>query len=173
MQKYEFYYGRIRHWFLAPGTDGTCTKRLAVLSVCYRYVPYIIAAAYLLMTGWTLLFLQDCRTVVRLICIPAAAFILVSIFRHFVNAPRPYVQYHIVPLIPKNKQGESFPSRHTLSAAIIAMAGLYVNTAVGIQLWVLALVVAATRVLAGVHFVKDVLAALAFGLVFGSLFWVI
>lgn len=58
------------------------------------------------------------------------------------------------------------PSRHCFSAAAIAAAVWYVLPPVGTALAVLAVVIAISRVITGVHFVSDVLAGLAFGLVF-------
>ena len=59
------------------------------------------------------------------------------------------------------------PSRHCFSAAAIAATVWYVLPPLGAVLAVLAaVVIAVSRVVTGVHFVSDVLAGLAFGLVF-------
>ena len=71
-----------------------------------------------------------------------------------------------VPLFPKDKTGQSMPSRHCFSAAAIAAAVWYVLPPLGAVLAVLAVIIAVSRVVTGVHFVSDVLAGLAFGLVF-------
>ena len=70
------------------------------------------------------------------------------------------------PLVPKNTAGKSFPSRHALSAAVIAAAWLwnYPSAATAVLFGAMLLVVAAVRVIAGVHFIKDV----AFGIFFGG-----
>ena len=52
---------------------------------------------------------------------PLAALILVTVLRHVFHAPRPYDQMNYYPLI-SHKPGNSFPSRHTASSVIIAMA---------------------------------------------------
>ena len=58
------------------------------------------------------------------------------------------------------------PSRHCFSAAAIAATVWYVLPPLGAVLAVLAVIIAVSRVVTGVHFVSDVLAGLAFGLVF-------
>ena len=58
------------------------------------------------------------------------------------------------------------PSRHCFSAAAIAAVVWYVLPPLGAVLAVLAVIIAVSRVVTGVHFVSDVLAGLAFGLVF-------
>ena len=55
------------------------------------------------------------------------------------------------------------PSRHAFSAAGIAVTAWYVWPPLGVPAGALALVIAVTRVLSGVHYPGDVLAGLAFG----------
>lgn len=45
--------------------------------------------------------------------------------RRALNFPRPYQQPGFVPLVQKERQGCSFPSRHALSAGVIAAVWLY------------------------------------------------
>ena len=67
------------------------------------------------------------------------------------------------PLFPKDKTGQSMPSRHCFSAAAIVAAAFTVWVPLGVAACLLAAVVAVTRVLTGVHCPSDVLAGLAFG----------
>ena len=71
-----------------------------------------------------------------------------------------------VPLVAKETKGHSFPSRHALSAAVLAMTWLRFFPAVGVAMVIITLLICALRVLVGVHSVPDVLfgAALGFGL---------
>ena len=73
----------------------------------------------------------------------------------------------IHPLIVKNKKGQSFPSRHTVSAVIIAMSVFYINKIWGIIMFAVATFVGVLRILAGVHYVKDVLTGIVMGVLFG------
>ena len=87
--------------------------------------------------------------------------------------PRPYDQMNYYPLI-SHKPGNSFPSRHTASSVIIAMAFWYVCQPLGITAAALAVLVGISRVVAGLHYPRDVLAGAAVSLVVGGLgFWVV
>ncbi len=138
-----------------------------------KYLPDLLAAAYpaaivvLLVQGppWIRL--------LKFILVPLAALILVTVLRHVFHAPRPYDQMNYYPLI-SHKPGNSFPSRHTASSVIIAMAFWYVCKPLGIIAAALAVLVGISRVVAGLHYPRDVLAGAAVSLVVGGLgFWVV
>ena len=83
-----------------------------------------------------------------------------------------FLKFTLIPLctlilVNKNTTGKSFPSRHTVSAFIIAMAFLYVNTNLGIIMLCLATAIGLTRILSGVHFVRDVVGGAAIGIFIG------
>ena len=80
---------------------------------------------------------------------------------------RPYDQPGFTPLVQKDTHGRSFPSRHALSAAVLAMVWLYFYPAVGWCMIVIALLIAVVRVLTGVHHIRDVAAGLALGFACG------
>lgn len=105
----------------------------------------------------------------RFMLIPLGTLIAVSILRAIVNAKRPYEVYDYTPAVQKGSVGKSFPSRHTVSAFIIAMAFLYIQTKLGVIMLGIAAVIAITRVLAGVHFIRDVLSGAAIGIIIGVL----
>ena len=85
-------------------------------------------------------------------------FVLVSVFRYFFNAPRPYEIYDFTPIYNKKTVGKSFPSRHVFSAFIISLMILHFNVIAGVVFLALSVILAFVRVLAGVHFIKDVVA---------------
>lgn len=103
----------------------------------------------------------------RAVIVPAAAFVLVSVFRRVYNAKRPYEELAIEPLIPKDTKGTSFPSRHVFSVYMIAMAWLPFNTVVGVLLLLLGIDMMFMRVIGGVHYPQDVLAGAACGILAG------
>lgn len=105
----------------------------------------------------------------RFTLIPLGTFLLVTALRAIINAPRPYEVYDYTPVVRKSTKGRSFPSRHTVSAFIIAMAFLYVQVSLGIIMMCVALGIAAIRVIAGVHFVRDVVSGAALGILIGAL----
>ena len=136
-------------------------NRVLTLS-CYLLYPALLL--------WALV-TKDPR-LLRLVLVPAVSFVSLSVVRRGLNRHRPYEALDIVPLIPRDKKGESFPSRHVFSVSVIAMTWLWVCPPVGAALWVLAAVLAWARVTAGIHFPKDVLAGAAVGLTAGLLgYW--
>ena len=77
----------------------------------------------------------------------------------------------IDPLIPREKQGDSLPSRHVFSATVISLVAWQVAWPVGLTLLVLTVLLAVARVIGGVHYPRDVIAGALCGLVCGSLLW--
>lgn len=90
-------------------------------------------------------------------------FCALSLARRAIDAPRPYEVYGLEPLIPKKSRGESFPSRHVFSSFVIAVSFLYVRPPLGAALLILGVLLAAVRVVSGMHFLKDVLAGAIIG----------
>lgn len=121
----------------------------------------------------TLLSLFLCRDpfFIKALLIPAISFVLLSIFRRWINRPRPYETLDIVPLIQKGTLGKSFPSRHIFSAFLIA-ATIGAITPWGYLLFLPAALMAIIRVVGGVHYPSDVLAGAAAALI-ASLFYYI
>ena len=154
-------YEKIRGWLEErPG-------RLACLRLLYRALPPVVAAGYavcLVFSAAVSRKLLLCNLVV-----PAAVFVLVTVFRAAVDLPRPYEVWKLPPLVLKDKRGRSFPSRHAASAGVIAMAWWRVSVPAGALFLIIAAGIAASRVLAGVHFVRDVAAGLALGAGAGAL----
>ena len=115
----------------------------------------------------------DWWQLMRFVAIPGVGFVALSLFRSWVNRPRPYETWDIQPLIVKDTRGHSLPSRHVFSASMVSMC--YLAFAGPVALWLLGLTIllAFCRVLAGVHYPLDVCLGLVLGLAFGSLFWLI
>ena len=63
------------------------------------------------------------------------------------------------------------PSRHTASAFIISLAILYINTELGIAALSVSFLITLSRLLAGVHFIKDVLVAMLISVTIGVIFF--
>ena len=160
----------------------------------YKVLPYIVALSYAILIIMclrnketivtpTLSFSVDATGYVessnifvtsKLILTPLTAFIAVSFLRKCIDAQRPYTKYNITPLIKKEKQGESMPSRHVFSITIIAMCWLYIYTPVGIVLLILTILLAALRVITGIHFIRDVIAGMVIGILCGFIgLWIL
>lgn len=105
--------------------------------------------------------------VARVIMVPLDSFIILSVFRYFVNRPRPYEKFELPPVIAKDTKGKSFPSRHVFSAMVIAMTFLLASpwSWLGVLFVVIAVLLAIVRVLSGVHFISDVVAGAGFAIV--------
>ncbi len=103
--------------------------------------------------------------------IPASGFVILSLLRKKINAPRPYEVWEIVPLLDRDSPGQSMPSRHVFSATIISTACLHASLSVGLILLILSAILGLVRVLGGVHYPKDVLVGYACGLVWGVIFF--
>lgn len=110
------------------------------------------------------------------IAVPAISFALVSLLRRIVNAPRPYEVFDAQPVIAKDTLGKSFPSRHTFSIFVIGMTfcACCPLAWAGPAILALGCVLGAIRVLAGVHFPRDVIAGALAGILCGLVgFWVL
>jgi membrane-associated phospholipid phosphatase len=162
-------YQKIYRWFAAR---PAARRALELLT---QWLPRVAMALYPLLVA--LLAGQAARApsretielLARAVCVPGGVFVGGTLLRHRLNFPRPYEQPGFEPLLRKSTRGHSFPSRHAMSAAVIAMAWLRVCPPVGAALVVLALAICATRVLAGMHFVRDVAAGAALGFALGAL----
>ena len=91
-------------------------------------------------------------------------FVTVSLLRRFINAPRPYELLDFYEEKPKNKSGRSFPSRHTHSVFSIATLLLFANPTLGAALLLFGIALAVSRVLLGIHFLRDVIAGAIIGI---------
>lgn len=127
------------------------------------YVLYPALLVYVLVVGypnwWTFLL------------IPALGFVLLSLFRKALNAPRPYEKENMIPLLTKETSGQSFPSRHVFSATIISMCALRAFPLLGVICLFLSILLAVFRVLLGVHYPRDVVAGYLVGIGVGLLLY--
>ncbi len=150
----------------------TNEKRKRRLVTANRIVTIAFYVIYPAMLAVLIIF-RDTRFW-RVLLVPVLSFILVTVFRRIVSAKRPYEVWDVPPLIEKETAGRSFPSRHVFSAFIIAMAALWLNIPAGIILLAAGTFLAVARVIARVHFVRDVVAGALIAVGLGILgFWVI
>lgn len=124
-----------------------------VIGKAITIFTYIYAGA---LATYTFFFIRE--RFLSCLLVTGISFIAVSIIRYFINAPRPYEKYGITPLYNKKTKGKSFPSRHTFSIFIIAFTSFVVNAWLGCVFLLIGVILAATRLLCGVHFVKDIVA---------------
>ncbi len=143
--------------------EETPSRRRSMIWIC-RLCPYAVIALY--GSGMLYLIFQDPMKLIFYLSVPALVFVAVSIIRAKLDWLRPFEELAFEPLIGHGK-GKSFPSRHTASAFIIGMACLYVSWWLGALALLLALGVGVTRILAGLHYPRDVLAGMVISVVVG------
>ena len=131
-----------------------------------RLPTFACAIAYMLAL-LHLMLMRDIR-LVRALLVPAACFILCTVLRPLIGRQRPYDRFDAEPVGRHVRgKGKSMPSRHTASAAAIALAAAYAfsSPVITAAMALLCLIIASLRVLCGQHYISDVLAALALSLV--------
>jgi len=127
----------------------------------FRLPTYLCAAVYIT-SLFHMMLLRDAR-LVRALVVPAACFAVVTLLRPMIGKQRPYDRFGAPPVGEyKPGKGKSMPSRHTASAAAIAIAvaWLYPAWQVVLGMALLCALIASLRVLCGQHDISDVLAAL-------------
>lgn len=148
-------YRAVIGWFNARPAAKKLLRAVSLGSVAAVYLLYAGLAVLMMLRGNSLLW--------PLLAVPAVVFVLGTALRRAINRPRPYETLGFAPLFPKDTKGQSLPSRHCFSAACIAVATIPVSPAAAAVLAGLAVVIALTRVLCGVHYISDVLVGLVFG----------
>ena len=144
---------------------------LSLLRTFNRFMTVVMPMIYLTLLATTYLQQGLGKQVLIYVFIPASGFVILSLLRKKINAPRPYEEWGIKPLLDRDSPGQSMPSRHVFSATIISMACLHVSLSVGLILLILSAILGLVRVLGGVHYPKDVLIGYACGLVWGVIFF--
>lgn len=124
-----------------------------------KIITAVIFVSYPVFLAFLFYYKND--NLLKYVLFPAVSFVLVSVFRHFFNAQRPYEKYGYIPIGKNNlKSGKSFPSRHVFSAFVISFVFLDYSTVLGAVFISLSFVLGIIRILSGVHFLKDVLAGI-------------
>ena len=132
------------------------TEKMAEIIVIISYALLLVYSVY-----------SDVGFALRSAVTSIIALYLCTLLRFVVNAKRPYQVYETLPAMHKDTLGQSFPSRHLTSVAVIAVSMLYTNIVIGCLFVALMLLMGTLRVLLGVHFVKDVTVGAVIGLAIG------
>ena len=144
---------------------------LSLLRTFNRFMTVVMPIVYLSLLATTYFQEGLGKQVWIYVFVPATGFVILSLLRKKLNAPRPYEVWEIVPLLDRDSPGQSMPSRHVFSATIISMACLHASLSVGLILLILSAILGLVRVLGGVHYPKDVLIGYICGLVWGVIFF--
>lgn len=119
---------------------------------------YVILCAYMLFIAKS----RTPRDMIRLFALPAICLALTSFLRRVVNAKRPY-ERGVEPLFTKTRRGQSFPSRHLSSAAVIAGIGYFYLPVCGVLCTIFGAALFYTRFSCGWHFPRDLLCGALLG----------
>ena len=165
MKNYQEWYDHI------AGNIGNKPFLLSLLRTFNRFMTVVMPMIYLTLLATTYLQQGLGKQVLIYVFIPASGFVILSLLRKKINAPRPYEKWDIKPLLDRDSPGQSMPSRHVFSATIISMACLHASLSVGVILLVLSALLGLVRVLGGVHFPKDVVVGYICALVWGVIFF--
>ena len=165
MKNYQEWYDHI------AGKIGNRPIFLSLLRTFNRFMTVVMPMIYLTLLATTYLQQGLGKQVLIYVFIPASGFVILSLLRKKINAPRPYEEWDIKPLLDRDSPGQSMPSRHVFSATIISMACLHASLTMGMICLTLSAFLGLVRVLGGVHFPKDVVVGYICGLVWGVIFF--
>lgn len=153
---YQQLTGRIRK----SGAACFVLRAAGTAATLVMYTAYPLLLALLVRRG-------DLRRLLISVLVPGLSFVLLSAVRSRINRPRPYETWKITPLIHKETKGNSMPSRHVFSSAVIAMAWIPVSPLAGTAFLLAAVLEAVIRVLGGVHYPSDVAVGYLTGILAG------
>ena len=156
-------YDKLKNFFTAR------KSRIYALKFVYKILPIFVFISYPVLLI-SLLLNRDGR-LLESITVPLGVFVTVTLIRKFINCKRPYEKLAIEPLMPKSTKGKSFPSRHTASAAVIAMTLFYIDFPIGIVFLVVAALIGLSSVCAGVHFPRDVIVGFLYSVIMAVIFF--
>ena len=144
---------------------------LSLLRTFNRFMTVVMPMIYLTLLATTYLQQGLGKQVLIYVFIPASGFVILSFLRKKINAPRPYEEWDIKPLLDRDSPGQSMPSRHVFSATIISMACMHASLPIGMICLTLSAFLGLVRVLGGVHYPKDVVVGYICALVWGVIFF--
>ena len=143
---------------------------LSLLRTFNRFMTVVMPIVYLTLLATTYIQEGLGKQILIYVFVPATGFVILSLLRKKINAPRPYEKWDIKPLLDRDSPGQSMPSRHVFSATIISMACMHASLTIGMACLTLSAFLGLVRVLGGVHYPKDVvvgyICALAWGVIF-------
>ena len=103
-ENYDVFYNKIREKYSHREREIKFVNKLLTL---ITYFAYPAMAAYL--------FVKGDERFLKVVAVPAAGFIMLTVFRKALNRSRPYEKFNINPIIKKDTKGQSMPSRHIYS----------------------------------------------------------
>lgn len=145
----------------APGA----VQALCVFDAAVRVVFYLAFPGVLALLAWT----DGLVAALVVATVLGAGFGALSVVRKRIDAPRPFEELGVEPLLGSHSRGRSFPSRHLFSCAAISTSWVSVCLPVAVVLGALSVAEAFVRVIGGLHYPRDVVAGIACGVATGAL----
>ncbi len=115
---------------------------------------YVFFVLFAVMTGF-LVFFEDER-LFKFVGVVSAVILFNMLLRKIIGRKRPFESLGIKSIV-EHKSSGSFPSNHSASSMVIAVAFLYLNCIWGSILLFMAFITGISRVFAGLHYISDVL----------------
>ena len=142
-----------------------------MLDVVGKAATVLVALSFLYAV-LLLVYTGDYLGAVKLSVLAGIPFVIVSLMRELIDCERPYEVVDCELLrnsTAKRKKGHSFPSRHVFSAFIIGTLWLLYSPYIGAATLSLGVIIALSRVLLGIHFVRDALVGAVIGIASGAI----
>ena len=150
------HYHALHSWMDAHPTAKRCVVALdrwlpLIPFVCYPVLLCLLNVRLFRLLGSQRQAALDLTAVIaRTVFVPGLTFWGGTILRDRLNLPRPYEQPGFEPLRHKETRGHSFPSRHALSASVLAMVWMYFYPKAGWVMVGITVLICVGRVLTGV-----------------------
>ena len=129
------------------------------LDVIGKAMTALVALSFTCAVG-LLVYTGDYLGAVKLSVLAGIPFVIVSLMREIIDCNRPYEVIECdahSDMASGRRKGHSFPSRHVFSAFIIGTLWMILSPYVGAATLLFGAVIAISRVLLGIHFLRDVL----------------
>ncbi len=122
--------------------------------------PYVVAIGFILVWLWR----AEARRMLLqgFLALLLGRVILVEIIRQILPRSRPFEVLHVVQIISKGME-KSFPSGHATALFALAFSVYFYHKKWGAGLLIICFISVLARVMAGVHYLSDILAGVALG----------
>ena len=142
----------------------TLCRFLIVFGKVCEYLTALLFATQLVLH---MVFMQHFRAL-TVVLAAFLGFVFVTVMRKLIPSKRPYEVLDFTRTPPREKKGESFPSRHAYSAVVRASLSVALTPWCIIAFIPLALGVCLPRALVGIHYPRDIIVGALFGILFGG-----
>lgn len=136
-------------------------RRMVSITEWSSKIFAVIYAISIVYTAW-----QRNTLLLPLIAGPASGLGAIYVIRFFYYRPRPFTRLEIQSLID-HEESSSLPSKHALSAFVIATSILCIYPVFGYGTLLLAFFTGISRIMVGVHYPLDIIFGAVLGIIIG------